>query len=353
MASPEFNFVPCGRLVGHGGWVTSLTTPTEGDLVGRTLISGSRDKKVIVWDLNEDFPATFDPLQPGPGRAKKALTGHGQCVQDVAASTDGNFALSASWDKTIRLWDLNKGETIRRFVKHTSDVNSVAFSSDNRQIVSGSRDKTIRLWNTLAECKFTIDQDQHTDWVSSVRFSPGSPTQTPLIVSCGWDKIVKVWSLPDCKLRTNLVGHQAPVYTVTISPDGSLCASGGKDGCAMLWDVNESRHLFSVDSGPPIQALCFSPHRYWLCSASGSTIKMWDLENKKVISTLHMPITNEKPVGEEKTGRTKSSAEKTWCVSLAWSPNGEQLFAGATDGSIYVYSVQESQGVEGDMDARQ
>lgn len=105
-------------------------------------------------------------------------------------SSDSNFALSGSWDKTLRLWDLNMGETVRTFQKHTSDVNSVAFSADNRQIVSGSRDRTVRLWNTLADCKYTIEEGQHTDWVSCVRFSP-SPKE-PLIVSCGWDKLVKV-----------------------------------------------------------------------------------------------------------------------------------------------------------------
>lgn len=48
------------------------------------------------------------------------------------------------------------GNTTRRFVGHTKDVLSVAFSADNRQIVSASRDKTIKLWNTLGQCKYTI-----------------------------------------------------------------------------------------------------------------------------------------------------------------------------------------------------
>merc|ERR1712048_137804 len=87
--------------------------------------------------------------------------GHSECVQDVVLSSDGQFALSASWDKTMRLWDLNTGVTARTFQGHTKDVFSVAFSGDNRQIVSGSRDKTIKLWNTLAECKYTITEDMH------------------------------------------------------------------------------------------------------------------------------------------------------------------------------------------------
>jgi guanine nucleotide-binding protein subunit beta-2-like 1 protein len=105
-------------------------------------------------------------------------------------SSDGAYALSASWDKTLRLWELSTGTTTRRFVGHTNDVLSVSFSADNRQIVSGSRDRTIKLWNTLGDCKFTITEKGHTEWVSCVRFSPNP--QNPVIVSSGWDKLVKV-----------------------------------------------------------------------------------------------------------------------------------------------------------------
>jgi guanine nucleotide-binding protein subunit beta-2-like 1 protein len=126
-------------------------------------------------------------------------------------------------DKIVVLFS---GQTTRQFTSHTKDVLSVAFSADNRQIVSGSRDKTIKLWNTLAQCKYTIGEDCHQDWVSTVRFSPSNTN--PVIVSAGWDKIVKVWNLANCRLKTNHIGHTGYINTVTVSPDGSLCASGGK-----------------------------------------------------------------------------------------------------------------------------
>merc|ERR1711890_217754 len=66
-----------------------------------------------------------------------------------------------------------------------------------------------KLWNTLAQCKYTIQEDGHQDWVSCVRFSPNN--QNP----------------------------------VTMSPDGSLCASGGKDAKALLWDLNDGKHLYT------------------------------------------------------------------------------------------------------------
>merc|ERR1712036_65128 len=232
MTSEQNNFAMRGTLEGHAGWVTSIATTNEDpDMI----LSASRDKTVMVWQLTREDGQY--------GYPKKALRGHGHFVQDVVISSDGQFALSGSWDGTLRLWDLNTGLTTRRFVGHGKDVLSVAFSADNRQIVSGSRDKTIKLWNTLGECKYTIlsDGEGHSEWVSCVSFSPNA--SHPLIVSGGWDKLVKVWNLSNCKLRTNLIGHAGYINAVTVSPDGSLCASGGKDGVAMLWDLNEGKGL--------------------------------------------------------------------------------------------------------------
>ncbi|VDO94259.1 unnamed protein product [Soboliphyme baturini] len=304
-----------GTLKGHGGWVTQVaTTPSDPNRI----ISCSRDKTIIIWKLQKDE-------QSITGVPARALHGHGHFVTDVVMSSDGQFALSGSWDKTLRLWDLNAGVTTRRFTDHTKDVLSVAFSADNRQIVSGSRDKTIKLWNTLAVCKYTIQEDCHTDWVSCVRFSPSN--QNPIIVSCGWDKVVKVWNLANCKLKTNHMGHNGYLNAVTVSPDGSLCASGGKDGKAMLWDLNEGKHLYTLDGNNIINALCFSPNRYWLCAAVGPIIKIWDLEDKRVVDELKL----------EKV--TQSKAAPAECISLAWSPDGQTLYAGFTDNIIRVWQV--------------
>jgi guanine nucleotide-binding protein subunit beta-2-like 1 protein len=316
-AAPTDHLVLRGTLEGHGNWVTALATSME---VPDMLLSASRDKSLILWTLTRDDEKF--------GVAKRRLKGHSHYVQDVAISSDGQFALSGSWDGTLRLWDLNTGTTTRNFYGHTKDVLSVAFSADNRQIVSGSRDRSINLWNTLGQCKFTITDEGHREWVSCVRFSPN--LATPLIVSAGWDKMVKVWNLTHCKLRTNLIGHTGYVNTVTVSPDGSLCASGGKDGTAMLWDLNEGRHLSSLDAGDIIHALVFSPIRYWLCAATASAIKIWDLESKVCVDEL-------KP--EIKQGK---KAVPIQCISLAWSADGTTLFAGYTDNVIRVWGVQSS-----------
>lgn len=301
-------------LKGHSDWVTSIASPiVDSDMI----LSASRDKSIVVWSLSRD--EAF-------GHPKKRLTGHGHFVQDVVISSDGQFALSGSWDGELRLWDLNAGTTTRRFVGHSKDVLSVAFSVDNRQIVSASRDRTIKLWNTLGECKYTIqDADAHTGWVSCVRFSP--VTTNPIIVSGSWDRSVKVWNLTNCKLRTSLIGHTGYVNSVTVSPDGSLCASGGKDGVAMLWDLAEGKRLYSLDANDIIHALCFSPNRYWLCAATQSCVKIWDLESKSIVDDLRPDFLLTK------------NAQVPYCVSINWSADGSTLFTGYTDGNIRVWVV--------------
>jgi len=309
-----------GSLKGHRDWVTALATPVDGSDM---IISASRDKSLIVWTLTRGADSDGETY----GFAKRQLKGHSHFVQDVVLSSDGQFALSGSWDGTLRLWDLNTGNTTRRFVGHTKDVLSVAFSVDNRQIVSASRDRTIKLWNTLGECKYTIEQEGHTEWVSCVRFSP--VVANPIIVSGGWDRLVKVWNLTNCKLRTNLEGHTGYVNTVTVSPDGSLCASGGQDGVAMLWDLSEGKRLYSLDAGDIIHALCFSPNRYWLCAATSSCIRIYDLESKTVVDEL-------RPDFGVEFGK---KAMVHYCTSMAWSADGSTLFAGYTDNVVRVFAV--------------
>jgi len=157
MTSPETSeqghFSLHATLTGHSGWVTSIaTTPEKPDMI----LSASRDKTVFVWQIGDRNVGAEEEEYAYP---LKSLHGHSHFVQDVVISSDGQFALSGSWDGTLRLWDLNTGRTTRRFIGHEKDVLSVAFSTDNRQIVSGSRDKTIKLWNTLGECKYTIQSE--------------------------------------------------------------------------------------------------------------------------------------------------------------------------------------------------
>merc|ERR1711990_1240803 len=86
-----------------------------------------------------------------------------------------------------------------------------------------------------------------------------------------------------------------------------------------LWDLGseEAKPLHTLDSGDEINALSFSPNRYWLCAAAGAVIKIWDLEQKVIVEEL-------KP---EVMGHKEGSPPV--CTSLCWSSDGQTLFAGS------------------------
>ncbi|KAI7729646.1 hypothetical protein M8C21_025209 [Ambrosia artemisiifolia] len=325
------SFILHGTMRAHTDWVTSIATPIDNSDM---IVSASRDKSLIIWHLTK-HDKTF-------GLPHRRLLGHSHFIQDVVLSSDSQFALSGSWDSELRLWDLNTGSTARRFVGHTNDVISVAFSIDNRQIVSASRDRTIKLWNTLGECKYTIqdcgngNSDGHSDWVSCVKFSPN--VNEPTIVSGSWDKTVKIWNLSNCKVKATLSGHSGNVNSVAVSPDGSLCASGGKDGGILLWDLSEGKRLYSLDAGAVVNGLCFSPNRYWLCAATVASVKIWDLESKSVVCELKVDLKMESEMAVDGDG-AQNKNKVIYCTSLSWSADGSTLFTGYTDGVIRVWGV--------------
>ena len=310
-----------GQLKGHRGWVTALACPQANDSSIK-VVSASRDNSLVSWKGAENRNSIEDDYAVPHRR----LEGHTGFVQDVALSNNAEFALSASWDRSLRLWNLKTGDTICKFNGHTKDVTCVAFSPDNRQIVSGGRDHQLKMWNVKGECMFTMERDCHTDWVSCVRFSPAP--QSPLIVSGGWDNLVKVWSLSEFRCLHTLKGHTGAVNSVAISPDGSLCASAGKDGTAKLWDLTRGEHLYELECGEPINQICFSPNRYWLCAATESGIRIWDLENKDVVAELIPEI--------------QKKAVKPECTSISWSADGSTLYSGYTDNTVRVWGVRDN-----------
>merc|ERR1712227_355833 len=81
-----------GTLSGHGGWATQIaTTPQYPDMI----LSASRDKTLIMWKLTRD--------ETNYGVPQRSLRGHNHFVSDVVMSSDGQFALSGSWDGCLRL----------------------------------------------------------------------------------------------------------------------------------------------------------------------------------------------------------------------------------------------------------
>ncbi|MFS0516486.1 hypothetical protein ACEYW6_17470, partial [Nostoc sp. UIC 10607] len=91
-------------------------------------------------------PLTSNLISPG-GSLLLTLTGHSGPVLAVALTPDGKRVISASSDKTLKLWNLDTGEDERTFNGHSDSVNAVAFTPDGKQVISASFDNTLKLWN--------------------------------------------------------------------------------------------------------------------------------------------------------------------------------------------------------------
>lgn len=316
-----------GCLRGHNGWVTSICASPAGD---DTLVSASRDHTCLVWDLKAGEMIDDPSLVMDCGMPKRSLKGHSHIIEDVSLTFDGLYALTASWDGTIRLWNIETGVSVKTMTGHSKDVLSVCVSPDNRLILSAGRDRTIKLWNTLGECQYTLDKQGHNDWVSCVRFVPNIE-ERPRVISCGYDKIVKVWDMEKMNVEYNLIGHEQLVNKVVASPDGSLCASAGKDGYVIIWDLATGLESFRIPVDEEVTDVAFSPANYWIAISTTKEIILYDLESKSV-------VTSNTPVFVKKS--EKSKAMTPVCKCLCWSMDGTKLYTGYTDNIIRVWEVR-------------
>jgi len=307
-------------LEGHNGAVTSLAiSASKPD----TLVSGSRDKTLMIWKVDTNSEAQQDKITP-----IKSLHGHSHFISDLVLSTDGQFAISSSWDHTLRLWDLNKMESVRRFVGHEADVMSVDFSADNTKILSAGRDKTIKLFIHLGNCVTTVKTDSHSEWFSCVRFVPNAKGK---FVSAGWDKQVKTWTLDQTfKLESTIVHHNGFINTIAFSPDGSIMATAGKDGVIAMWTLNNGtglyEFLYDIAVNCQIYQIVFaqSPENYTLLAAT----------------ELGLVAVKDKEI--------KAFEKTSPCTSIILSATKDVIFTGHADNKIRMWKVGVASNVKAD-----
>jgi WD40 repeat protein/energy-coupling factor transporter ATP-binding protein EcfA2 len=113
---------------GHGNLVQIIQFSED----SKALISGSWDKTIRVWDVETK-------------QQKKIMKGHQSHVDQIALSPDGQFLASASSDRTVKLWDLYSGEELHSFIGHKNGVGNVFFTNDGKTLISGS--DQIIFWN--------------------------------------------------------------------------------------------------------------------------------------------------------------------------------------------------------------
>uniref|UniRef100_A0A0N5BFC0 WD_REPEATS_REGION domain-containing protein n=1 Tax=Strongyloides papillosus TaxID=174720 RepID=A0A0N5BFC0_STREA len=201
--------VLCKTLTGHAHWVNTLALNT--DYVLRTgpfdlknecrVNSDSEIKNVALERYNSIKGPGHEKLVSGsddftlflwePYDNKKSIgrmTGHQQLINQVLFSPDSRYIASASFDKSIKIWDGKTGKYITSLKGHVQAVYQISWSADSRLLVSGSADSTLKVWNMKTK-GLMIDLPGHGADVFAVDWSPNGER----VASGGKDKVLKIW----------------------------------------------------------------------------------------------------------------------------------------------------------------
>ena len=169
------------------------------------LLTASKDKTAKLWSA-------------ASGECLRTFMGHENSVWSAVFSADGQQALTASRDGTAKVWSAASGECLLTLEGHECCVKSAVFSADGQQVLTASFDGTAKVWSAASgECLRTLEG--HTGWVYSAVFSPDGQQ----VLTASGDGTAKVWSAASSEFSLTLEGHECYVNSAVFSPTASRC----------------------------------------------------------------------------------------------------------------------------------
>ncbi len=254
---------------------------------GRQLVSAADDKTIRVWDLASGKTVRTIRGESAPGQAGK--------VYAMALSPDGKWlAAGGLLDSrqgnpnryAIRLYEFASGRLVALLKGHEKGVPSLNFSPDGSRLISGSGDHTAILWDTgmragsyVAEPKLLHRLEGHKDFIYGVAFSPDGSRA----VTGSYDHDLRLWRVADGKQIARLTGHGDKVRSLAVAPDGTI-ASGDWSGEIRLWDGDGNFLRILARQGTVVGSLSFSPDGKLLLSGDGAAHGPWPLHVYDVAS---------------------------------------------------------------------
>jgi len=205
----------------------------------RTAVTGSRDKKVKIWDIPT-------------GRVLRTLEAHTSYVFTVAVSRDGTRIASAGDDRAVHVWDVKSGKLIALLEGHTSVVVRLIFLPDGR-ILSAGHD-SLRLWD--------VDQEKLI-WKSDHGLSEmdTSADGKRAVVTRYSDGVHEVWDLTT-RTMIQTLGNAGPMHPgLAISPDGARVVGedNSRAGQTECWSVATGKTSPSIGTALGTERFTFSP----------------------------------------------------------------------------------------------
>ncbi len=296
------------HLFGHEGFVrASAFSPN-----GRLAVTGSEDNTARLWDVRT-------------GRLLHVLETATDGILAVAFSPDGRLVAAASSDGIARVYDARTGARLVLLIGHATAVTSVDFSPDGKTIVTGSTDRTARIWVTDTG-RLLRTLTGHADTVKVAYFTAGG-AQT---VTAGVDGTVRVWDSGTAQELTPVLRQSDPITGLDVSADGSQLLVGDAGGRARVWSISQRRFLGGVRLAEPVTGVAFGPRGPVAVSEP----------DRAVASSLAAGLI---VTGDNKGIRVRGAGSlrlhaPSETISIALSPNGQLLAAGAADGTVRLWN---------------
>jgi eukaryotic-like serine/threonine-protein kinase len=287
-------------LSGHDDIVTSAAYSPD----GTRIVTASRDKTARIWDSRT-------------GTQLAVLNGHSATVKSATYSPDGTRIVTASGDKTARIWDAQLGSQLAVLSGHSDSVTSAAYSPDGTRIITASHDKTARIWDARTGAQLVV-LEGHLDRVESAAYSPDGRR----IVTASADKTARIWDARTGARIAVLAGHGYSVWSATFSPDGTRVLSASNDTTARVWDVRTGKQLLLLSGhGDAVRSAAYSFDGTRIVTASDDkTVRIWDAVTGSQLSVL--------------------AADDRDFMSASYSPDGTRIVTASDNKTARIWNAR-------------